>query len=291
MTKLMKLCSGALLAFSALFIFSCAEDDFEGTTYPVNAYEAKGGALVEFSDVVNGFFGFDFASQKFANESFVEFTVEKYAGEDVQSVDVMVKYNGVDLVLLETLSSLPATVRIDFTDLLPAVGVSESAVVLGDLVTFSLENIKTASGSFGTSNVIKAPVSCASELAGTFDYVSTELVAANSTTACPAGEVTGTVTFTAVGGGDYLVSDLGFGQYESSCWNDGPATSGGATFNDVCGKITTGGLDQYNLVYTWVITDVSGPNLSISWSNDYADSGKTVLTRPDGSDWPLIFTE
>ena len=94
-----------------------------------------------------------------------------------------------------------------------------------------------------------------------------------------------------MGGGTYLCSDLGFGQYGSSCWNDSPATSGNATFQDVCNEIISGGLDQYGLTYIWVITDVSGPNLSMSWTNDYADGGDVVITRTDGSDWPALFTK
>lgn len=139
--------------------------------------------------------------------------------------------------------------------------------------------------------VISFPVSCLSELGGTHTYVSTNLVAANSTTPCPTGEVTGSVTWTDQGGGSYLVSDLGFGQYPSSCWNDGPATSGGAIITEICSELISGGTDQYGLVYTWVITDVSGPELSMTWSNDYGDSGTVVVTREGGNDWPPLFTK
>lgn len=278
-----------LLAFAVLFVASCAEDDFEGTTYPEAAYESKGGALVEFSDVTNGFFGFDFDNQAQVDESFVEFTINPYGGEDVQSLDVMYTYNGIEMLQAATVSDFGSRVRVDFSDILTQTGIAESAVKLGDLVTFSFQNVKTASGSFSTSNVLRAPVSCASLLGGTHNYVSTNLAAANGYD-CPAGEVTGTVTFTPIGGGEYRVSDLGFGQYESSCWNDGPATSGSAVIKDVCNNITSGGLDQYGLTYIWVITGVSGPELSISWSNDYGDSGNTVVTRGDGKDWPPLFT-
>ena len=87
------------------------------------------------------------------------------------------------------------------------------------------------------------------------------------------------------------MSDLGFGQYGSSCWNDTPATSGGAIITEVCGKLISGGADQYGLTYNWVITSVSGDKLSISWSNNYGDSGDVVITREGGVDWPPLFTE
>lgn len=139
------------------------------------------------------------------------------------------------------------------------------------------------------TTVINYPVSCTSSLGGTHSFVSTNLQAITGT--CPTGEVTGTVTWTDQGGGIYLISDLGFGQYGTTCWNDTPATSGAATFTDACNLIISGGQDQYGLTYIWVITDVSGPELSISWSNDYGDSGDVVITREGGEDWPALFTQ
>tara|TARA_R110002050_G_scaffold300769_1_gene472381 strand:+ start:7016 stop:7933 length:918 start_codon:yes stop_codon:yes gene_type:complete len=133
-------------------------------------------------------------------------------------------------------------------------------------------------------------VSCNSDLGGTHSYVSSNLQAGYGY-GCPTGEVTGTVTFEDQGGGAYLISDLGFGQYPSSCWGDGPATSGGAIVTEVCGKLITGGKDQYGLTYDWVITGISGSELFISWTNDYADSGDVIITREGGADWPPLFTE
>lgn len=140
------------------------------------------------------------------------------------------------------------------------------------------------------TSVINFPVSCPSDLGGTHSFVSTMLVAGNNPGACPSGSVSGTVTWTDLGQGSYLTSDLGFGQYESSCWNDTPATSAGATFIEICGEIISGGADQYGLIYTWVVVDVSGPELTLTWSNDYADSGTVVITREGGADWPPLFT-
>jgi len=139
------------------------------------------------------------------------------------------------------------------------------------------------------TTVINYPVSCTSSLGGTHSFVSSNLQAITGT--CPTGEVTGTVTWTDQGGGIYLTSDLGFGQYGTSCWSDSPATSGGATFTDACNLIISGGQDQYALTYIWVITDVIGPELFMSWSNDYGDSGDVILTREGGTDWPNLFTQ
>jgi len=139
------------------------------------------------------------------------------------------------------------------------------------------------------ATVINYPVSCLSSLGGTHSYVSSNLQAITGT--CPGGEVTGTVTWTDQGGGVYLTSDLGFGQYGTTCWNDTPATSGGAMFTDACNLIISGGQDQYGLTYIWTITDVNGPELSMSWVNDYGDSGDVVITREGGADWPELSTQ
>ncbi|MBD1259250.1 hypothetical protein HZY62_01510 [Maribacter polysiphoniae] len=139
------------------------------------------------------------------------------------------------------------------------------------------------------TTVLNYPVSCTSNLGGTHSFVSSNLQAITGT--CPSGDVSGTVTWTDQGGGIYLTSDLGFGQYGTTCWSDSPATSGGATFSDACNLIISGGQDQYGLTYTWVITDVNGPEMSLSWSNDYGDSGDVVLTREGGVDWPDLFTQ
>ncbi len=208
---------------------------------------------------------------------------------------------------------LPQDIALDVDDIIAAFAeiTGPSDIDVGDTLSITarftmpdgtvLTIISTdgVSGGTGTNiattvlftTVINYPVSCPSDLGGTHSFVSTELVAGNNPGACPSGSVSGTVTWTDLGGGTYLASDLGFGQYESSCWNDTPATSGGATFTEICGEIISGGADQYGLIYTWVITDVSGPELTMTWSNDYADSGTVVITREGGADWPALFTQ
>lgn len=168
---------------------------------------------------------------------------------------------------------------------------------MADGTVLDIVSIDGISGGTGTNiqttvlftTVVNYPVSCTSSLGGTHSYVSTNLQAITGT--CPTGEVTGTVTWIDQGGGIYLTSDLGFGQYGTTCWSDAPATSGGATFTDACNLIISGGADQYGLAYTWVIADVSGSELTLSWTNTYGDSGDVVLTREGGADWPELFTQ
>ena len=193
------------------------------------------------------------------------------------------------------LSEVLAATGIDFEDTNPGDQFQFRLVLdLTDGRSFTNDASGNVTGGsfFSSPFFYAANLACASDIGGTFDYVSTNLQAGFGGP-CPTGEVTGTVTWTDQGGGNYLSSDLGFGQYESTCWNDTPATSGGAIIIDICNEINPGGiggLDQYGLTYVYSIKEVDGPVLKLSWANDYADSGDVVLTRQDGKDWPPIFT-
>lgn len=265
-----------LLVFS-VFVVACHESPV-GDTFAEEQYGAKG-AVVSPSGI-DGCFLVD------PTISVVSFTADA-TGEDVSNVDVHVSYNGGDEQVITSVSDLPSTVTLDMVDIVSAAGVATPEA--GDVITVAFL-ATTSSGVYRSSETLNFNVGCVSSLAGSHPYVSTMLVAANSATACPTDPVEGVVTFTDLGCGVYGCSDVGFGQYESSCWSDSPATDGGAAFTDVCNAISSGGLDQYGLVYTWTIDSVVGPNLHISWSNDYADSGKTTITKEDGSDWPALFT-
>ena len=269
------------MAVMALRYGGCSEgaigDDFAETQY------AARGTVVSAVNVQTGFF-----DQIDPAGSTIAFDLES-KGEAPNAIDVLASYEGGGEVVFTSVSSLPANVSVSFSDVLSLLGVSTSSVKVGDNVVFAFEST-TSTGTYRSSNNLTVPVSCFSNIGGTYNFVSSNFYANNNPGACPAGDVTGTVTFTDMGGGSYLCSDLGFGQYGSSCWSDSPASSAGATFKDVCNEVITGGLDQYGLVYTWVITGISGPDMSITWSNDYDDGGDVVITRPDGSNWPALFT-
>lgn len=269
------------------YISSCTTDDvFVGPGEETVDFTSFGvdynneGSLILISDVVTGFYDF-----LFLDDANIGFTVGSF-GDAVSTTDLLVGFGGKTATLM-SVSTFPSQVSVPLSTALSALGLSNSDLSVGDEFTFSFGDVSTASGTYKSGTSLAVPVSCSSNLGGTYDYVSTNLKAENGYP-CPTGTVMGQVTFTDVGGGKYECSDLGFGQYGSSCWGDSPATSGDATFTDICNTITSGGLDQYGLVYIWVITDVSGPNLSMSWSNDYADGGDVVITRTDGSDWPPL---
>jgi hypothetical protein len=278
-----KLCySICLMVVSALFVVSCSDGTI-GDTFAEDNYAPSGGTIVNYGNIVNGFF--DIASPAAAS---VGFDLTDFTGPEPSAVSLWGSFRGVTANLGELGASFPSSHTVTLTDLASALNFDVSTVEVGETASLFFDAVNS-SGTFRSQNALVVPFSCFSGLAGTHDYVSTGFYA-NSPYAgpCPAS-ATGQVTFTEQSSGVYLVSDLGFGQYESTCWSDGPATSANATISDVCNQLSSGGLDQYQLVYTWVITDVSGPELSITWSNDYGDGGDVVITKEGGADWPPLF--
>lgn len=128
---------------------------------------------------------------------------------------------------------------------------------------------------------------CVSDLAGTFDYVQTEMTPGPGGGACPA-EITGTVTWTEESPGKYLTTDLTFGMFPSACWNDNPANSASARVLDQCNTIKVAGADQYGDTYTYEFVSFNGASLTLKWNNTYGDKGTVVLTRQDGKVWPVL---
>jgi len=278
MKKLSKLCFGLVMGCLGITLIGCHDapigDDF------IDKYYDAVGAVVAPSNVQVGFFDLGDPAN-----SMIAFDLTA-KGEAVSSTAINVSFPSVGEKSFGS-SSVPGTVTAQMNDVLSALGVNLADVNIGDVVTFTFD-ATTASGTFRSSKSLNIPFSCFSDLGGTHDYVSSNLQAI--TGSCPAGDVTGQVTWTDLGGGSYLCSDLGFGQYGTTCWNDAPATSNNAKFKDVCNEIISGGLDQYGLTYIWTITGVSGAELRMSWYNDYGDSGDVVITREGGKPWPALFT-
>ena len=260
-----------LLLLVSVCMFSCNKSPV-GDTFAEDNYQPNG-AVVSTSGTT-GCFLVD------PTISIVEFNIDETRGDAVSSVEVLGSYNGGPDVSLGTVNSFPTPFTVNMVDLVNAAGVTSPAA--GDGITLSF----LSNGAF-KSNPMNFNVGCVSNLAGNHPFVGTMLAAGNGGP-CPTDPVTGTVTFTDLGCGVYGCSDLGFGQYESSCWNDSPATNGQAAFSDICNTITAYGADQYGLAYSWVIAGVDGPELTITWSNNYADSGTAVITKEDGTDWPAL---
>lgn len=141
------------------------------------------------------------------------------------------------------------------------------------------------SSNIATSNLYKVfqtyNVTCASYLAGTYNYSTTNI-------GDPEGDfiddiITGTVTFTDKGGGVYDISDATFGGW-GALYEDSPAT--GVQLIDLCNQISFGGKDKYSETYSLTNIVVNGNTLSFHWKNSYKEFGDTTLTRTDNTDWP-----
>ncbi len=140
----------------------------------------------------------------------------------------------------------------------------------------------TAEGEFCTINI---DIVCTSDLATTFDYSTTNLITGGGDPV--AGPVTGSGEFTEVEPGIYSISDASFGLFGEL--RDDPAALGLELVDD-CEVISVEGTDQAGDSYTFIVQSVNGAQMTIAWSNTFDDSGTTVLTRTDGSDWPPNLT-
>ena len=272
-----------LTAFVAL-IGSCVVEDGENPFYAPKEY----GVYPIYTNVVNGFF--DIID---VNSASVGFTVEPSESGGATSDntgEVHVNFNGGTFSKISDVSTFPYTGTFTLTEVVTAIGgIDINNLTLDDRFSFRTYFNLTDGQRMTSGSLINVPMNCASDFGGTFDFVSSNMAATSRFAYCGSTTTSGTVTFTNLGGGSYEISDLGFGQYDV-CWGDSPATSGNAIITDSCLELSSGGLDQYGLVYIWIITDISGSSMTISWSNDYGDSGVAVVTRPDGSNWPALFT-
>jgi hypothetical protein len=135
-----------------------------------------------------------------------------------------------------------------------------------------------------TYRVTLSPPCFTPTIDGTYDVVSTNLQS-GAGGGCPDGDgsTSSTVTWTALGDDIYASTDLSFGMF-AECWGDTPAV--GPLLVVVCNELSVTGSDQYGDSYTYNITSINGPDLTIQWENTYGDGGTSVLTRTDGTDWP-----
>lgn len=269
-----RLINSSIIVLEILFFIGCSTNEDElmqpyktGIVFP--EITQVNSSYFDILDVENAYIDFDVTVDTDIAESI---TIEKtYKGTKTE---------------IGTFTSVPVNVKVTAEQAVSDIpGASIDDIELGDVFLF--EVIVTSKNGLRTrSNVImNAPVACKSELGGTFDYstVVTGVGDGGDIGGCN-NPVTGQASFDEDGAGFYRVSDATFGQYDCA-WGDTPAV--GVTLTDVCNTVTVGGSDQYQLIYTFVILSNDGTNLELDWSNDYGDAGTTVLTRTDGTNWPL----
>ncbi len=184
---------------------------------------------------------------------------------------------------LTVISSYPTTVSITEAQLLALAGRS-SVDDLNPGDSWIVKYRVMLANGISLTDAVRTSISftCASDLGGELDFVTTNITGGN-VGACGAS-ISGTVTFDDQGGGIYEISDATFGQF-GCAWEDNPAT--GVSLVDVCGKLSLIGADQYDEIYSISIVSNDGADLVIDWENDAGDSGRTTLTRTDDKGWPL----
>jgi hypothetical protein len=124
---------------------------------------------------------------------------------------------------------------------------------------------------------ISYPVSCPSNLAGTYDVVSN----GTSTDGQPAAvDLPYTVTITDNGGGSYTISDGVAGVYQYwYCSPYGYCFETEGSFTDICGELTGSWVERFGCQVD--LTGTVNPNgtLSIHWVNCFGDEVNTVYTK------------
>lgn len=304
----MKKIKFALFSLLAVAMVACGDPELPFETFEETAKGAFARRLT-----LGGAFTFG----QVATSSFdgsVEFYSEDQ-GANVASYDWTVEYTGVagDRAAVTFLqiprsqfgtnadTGLPmATFSLGFSDALAALGLTEADVTGGDRfrfrATITLDDGSQFSESNSDSNIISsaafgalfrvdANVVCVSDIEGTFNFVTTDLVRGDGAACDNAGDATGTVTWTHQGDGVYTTTDLSFGQF-AHCWSDAPALASSSRVLDVCDAISTDGADQYGDTYTYNVTAVNGASATIEWTNSFGDGGTATLTRTDGNNWP-----
>jgi hypothetical protein len=189
-----------------------------------------------------------------------------------------------------------ATIDVTLTQALQAMNFTLADINGGDFFEFRLVLTAIDGRQYTNSNLsgdvaggayyrspffYRIPVVCPSALAGTYDYVQTDMF-------CGGGRVaSGKVTWTAVAGTTtYTSNNWDFGSWVA-CYGSGTA-GGTLRLSDACGIISVTGQDQYGDTYRYLIQEVAGSKLTIKWDNTYGEFGTVVLTRPDGSSWPPL---
>jgi hypothetical protein len=292
----------AILGFSLLSL-SCTNDGGD------SKLEAKYGAVIDVKKLNSTDSYINLISLQSGGDINLGFVIDVARG-DVASLDVVgfyIKSDGTTTkgILSKGIKNLPYTLNIKKADLLNAFdnlnttqdfNIGDQLTIGADLTLKDGTIIKLInddgtnnfSTAIATSSVYKVTqsynVSCSSDLGGTYNYTTTN--ASSPTGESAAGPLTGEVTFTDLGGGQYDISDASFGGWIGLY---GPGnTAQKVQLKDICNKISYSGKDQFGEVFSFSNLVVNGNKISFNWQNDYGEKGTTTLTRKDNSNWPAL---
>lgn len=271
-----------LLLVFGLFCFTSCEDEFE-KPFEQASLEA---AHLELGSAEPAFFN----KGDFANAAST-FNVQAIGdgGVTANSVDVIAyRKNAVTNaqegpVSVGSLSSASGDFTVTLADLAAGFGLAEADINVGDIFTFFFE-MQTSAGTIvqggpAGDRSISLPVSCPSELAGTYNATAT----GTSTDVCCPDEttVTSVVTLTDNGGGVYTFSDFSGGLYFE--WYDIygiTETNSPADLLDVCNTISfVSTTEPFGETLTGSgSVDATTGVITYTWLTGYGDTGNVVLT-------------
>lgn len=269
-----------LIASFGFLLNSCTDDDAfvlsDGTKGNFSDFGVtfeNSGALMAISDVVTGFY--DLAD--LANAS-IGFTVSNSAGESVTGADALISFKG-KTVVLNSLSSFPATLTVPLSEALTALGLSTSDLGVGDNFTFSLANVKTGTGTYRSGTSLDVPVTCSSDLAGTYSSITV----GKSTDGCCPNETTVSkdLVIASTGGTSYTISDFSGGLYLEwyAIYGITSTTNLSAEFADVCGNLSGSFTEPFGSAASVVGTvDQATGVITMNWVNGYDDAGTIIMT-------------
>jgi hypothetical protein len=219
------------------------------------------------------------------------------AGAGGAVVDVSVKtLTAADFKPNDQSRFLRANIQLTSTEILSKLGMTAAQINGGDAFEIRLTlrdnkgrvfNDVNASGDvkggafFSSPFLYPVAVVCPSDLAGTFDYTTTEMKSIYGV--CTGGTSTGKTTWTKVGTTTrYLVSDGSFGML--AC--QGTTYAGTVGITDACGVMSMSGSDQDNGVYSMKFVSVTPEFLTFIVTNTFNESMVVRVKSNTGKPWP-----
>ena len=236
------------------------------------------------------------------NDIAISYTVSVGQG-DVASMDVIGVYvkgtTSERVVLAPNVTTFPTTYTLTKDNLISAFNVLNSVddFGLGDqlkisaIVTLTNGDVFELYDTTGKQNygqdiansplykvVQTYPVSCPSDLAGTYGVVSSGSSTDSGATNNPISNYAYTTTFTANGGGSYTLSDAFGGVYIQWYTVYGLDFEVDADVTDVCGTLTGAFTDPFGGEVELNGTVNPDGTIVIDWSNSFGDVGQSVYT-------------
>lgn len=249
-----------LAVISASFFTSCEkDDDFTPPNYVT--FESNS---MEYAVEQNGSGSFDvtvYTANKTGSDRTFNITVDGSSSADPASYEV-------PATVIVPANSNEATFTINVTD--NNISNSGNTLVL---------NIAGSEAYTGENLVVNLTRDCPSDLAGTYDVLSS----GSSTDGAPANnpivDFPYQVTITKTADKTYEVSDIFAGVYEDwYCEAYGYCFETPATIKDVCGNLSGSFEDGFESAVTVTGTNNYDGTLTITWENDFGDTATATYT-------------